>query len=158
VNYELGITNNELRVQKSWRKVRLGDILTESKIESTKPSTATRIRVLLNAKGVIKRPVKKETKGATKYFIRNKGQFIYGKQNIHKGAFGIVPEDLDGFESTSDLPAFDVDKSCLPIWIDYFLKQGNFYLSLLNIARGAATKRVQPKELLELKIPLPSLQ
>jgi len=158
VNYELGITNNELRVQKSWRKVRLGDILTESKIESTKPSTATRIRVLLNAKGVIKRPVKKETKGATKYFIRNKGQFIYGKQNIHKGAFGIVPEDLDGFESTSDLPAFDVDKSCLPIWIDYFLKQGNFYLSLLNIARGAATKRVQPKELLELKIPLPSLE
>ena len=158
MNYELGITNNELRVQKSWRKVRLGDILTESKIESTKPSTATRIRVLLNAKGVIKRPVKKETKGATKYFIRNKGQFIYGKQNIHKGAFGIVPEDLDGFESTSDLPAFDVDKSCLPIWIDYFLKQGNFYLSLLNIARGAATKRVQPKELLELKIPLPSLE
>ena len=141
----------------NWKKVRLGDILTESKIESISPSNETRIRVLLNAKGVIQRPVKKELERATKYFIRKKGQFIYGKQNIHKGAFGIIPDDLDGFESTSDLPAFDVDESCLPIWIDFFLKQGNYYLNLVNIARGAATKRVQPREFLELKIPLPSL-
>ncbi|MDP0587878.1 MAG: restriction endonuclease subunit S [Candidatus Endonucleobacter bathymodioli] len=140
-----------------WKEVRLGDILTESKIESTSPGVDSRIRVLLNAKGVIKRPAKKETKGATKYFIRKNGQFIYGKQNIHKGAFGIVPDDLDGFESTSDLPAFDVDEGCLPIWIDYYLKQGNFYLDLVNIARGAATQRVQPKELFELEIPLPPL-
>ena len=141
-----------------WQKVRLGDILTESKVESIFPNNELRIRVLLNAKGVIKRPIKKETKGATKYFTRKKGQFIYGKQNIHKGAFGIVSDELDGFESTSDLPAFDVDDSCLPLWIDYYLKQGGFYLSLVNIARGAATKRVQPKELLELKIPLPSVE
>jgi len=141
-----------------WKKVRLGEVLTESKVESTSPSVDSRIRVLLNAKGVIKRPVKKETKGATKYFIRKKGQFIYGKQNIHKGAFGVVPDELNGFESTSDLPAFDIGDSCLPEWLDYYFKQGNFYLSLINIARGAATKRVQPKELLELKIPLPDIK
>ena len=140
-----------------WRYVRLGDVLTESKVESVYPNNESRIRVLLNAKGVIKRPVKKDTKGATKYFMRQKGQFIYGKQNIHKGAFGIVPDELDGFESTSDLPAFDVDVSCLPTWIDCYLKQGGFYLTLVNIARGAATKRVQPKELLELTMPLPSV-
>ena len=141
-----------------WKEVRLGDVLTESKIESTSPNIESRIRVLLNARGVIKRPIKKETKGATKYFTRKKGQFIYGKQNIHKGAFGIVPDELDHFESTSDLPAFDVCEDCLPVWIDYYLKQGDFYLSLVQIARGAATKRVQPKELLELKIPLPSIE
>jgi len=143
---------------RNWHRIRLGDILTESKVESTSPNNESRIRVLLNARGVIKRPVKKETKGATKYFTRKKGQFIYGKQNIHKGAFGIVPNELDDFESTSDLPAFDVDECCLPLWIDYYFKQGGFYLSLVNIARGAATKRVQPKELLELKIPLPSIK
>jgi restriction endonuclease S subunit len=143
---------------KQWRKVRLGDILTESKIESLSPNNKTRIRVLLNTKGIIKRPVMNEKKGATKYFSRKKGQFIYGKQNIHKGAFGVIPDNLDNFESTSDLPAFDVDKKCLPIWIDYYLKQGNFYLSLVNIARGVATKRVQTKELFELKIPLPTIK
>ena len=57
-----------------WKKIILGDILTESKIESIAPNIESRIRVLLNAKGIIKRPVKKETKGATKYFIRKKGQ------------------------------------------------------------------------------------
>ena len=74
MNDELGITNDEVM---GWEKVRLGDILSESKIESTSPSVDSRIRVLLNAKGIIKRPTKKEAKGATKYFIRNKGQFIY---------------------------------------------------------------------------------
>ena len=65
-----------------WKTVKLGDILSESKIESISPSIENRIRVLLNVRGVIKRPIKKETVGATKYFIRKSGQFIYGKQNI----------------------------------------------------------------------------
>ncbi len=141
----------------SWQHHKLKDILTESKVESTSPNVESRIRVLLNARGVMQRPIKKETKGATKYFIRKKWQFIYGKQNIHKGAFGIIPEELDGFESTSDLPAFDIAENCLPLWLDYYFKQGDFYLSLINIARGVATKRVQPKELLELTIPLPPI-
>ena len=142
----------------NWGKVKLGDILVESNKQSESPSANKRIRVLLNAKGVVQRPVQKETQGATKYFIRSKGQFIYGKQNIHKGAFGIIPDELDGFESTSDLPAFDVDNRCHPLWLEYYFKQGNFFLSLENIARGAATKRVQPKELLTLEIPLPSIE
>ena len=120
----------------NWGKVKLGNILLESNQHSENPSASKRIRVLLNAKGVVQRPVQKETQGATKYFIRSKGQFIYGKQNIHKGAFGIIPDELDGFESTSDLPAFDVDNRCHPLWLEYYFKQGNFFLSLENIARG----------------------
>lgn len=139
----------------NWKKVKLGSILTESKIEAVESNADSRIRVLLNANGVIKRPLTKETKGATKYFKRSEGQFIYGKQNLHKGAFGIIPKELDGFTSSSDLPAFDVDESCLPEWLDYFLKQGDFYLSLIDIAKGAATKRIQPKALFEVEIPLP---
>lgn len=142
----------------NWQKVTLGKILTESKVETENSDVNKRIRVLLNARGVIKRPVTKETKGATKYFERKKGQFIYGKQNLHKGAFGIVPKELNNFQSSSDLPAFDVDKSCLPEWLDYFLKQGNFYLSLIDIAKGAATKRIQPKSLFKIEIPLPSIE
>lgn len=139
----------------NWRKVKLGKILSESKIEAPESNADSRIRVLLNTNGVIKRPLTKETKGATNYFTRSEGQFIYGKQNLHKGAFGIVPKELDGFTSSSDLPAFDVVEYCLPEWLDYFLKQGDFYLSLIDIAKGAATKRIQPKALFEVKIPLP---
>tara|TARA_B100001093_G_scaffold144477_1_gene137112 strand:+ start:5016 stop:6347 length:1332 start_codon:yes stop_codon:yes gene_type:complete len=140
----------------NWEKVKLGSILTESKIEAIDSDKDSRIRVLLNTRGIIKRPLKKETKDATKYFKRSAGQFIYGKQNLHKGAFGIIPRELDGFTSSSDLPAFDIDKSCLPEWLDYFLKQGCFYLSLIDIAKGAATKRIQPKALFEIELPLPN--
>jgi restriction endonuclease S subunit len=98
-----------------------------------------------------------EAKGATRYFSRSTGQFIYGKQNLHKGAFGIVPPELNTFESTSDLPAFDVSVDLRPKWLEYFLKQGDFYKSLVSIARGAATKRIQPDALFAVKLPTPAI-
>ena len=142
----------------SWRYKSIGDFLTESRVESTAPSAERRIRVRLNAEGVEKRPLIAETKGATRYFRRSAGQFIYGKQNLHKGAFGVVPDELDGFESSSDLPAFDVADGLRPKWLEYFLKQGGFYKSLASIARGAATKRIQPAALFAVKISVPSLR
>ena len=106
----------------SWRKVRLGDIITESRIVSNNPDPDRRIKVKLKVLGVEKRGLENEIEGATKQFIRKAGQFIYGKQNFHKGAFGIIPKELDGFESSADLPAFDIAESCLPEWIFYFFK------------------------------------
>ena len=50
-----------------------------------------RITVRLNLKGVEKRPFEAGVEGGTKYYIRKAGQFIYGKQNLFKGAFGINP-------------------------------------------------------------------
>jgi type I restriction enzyme S subunit len=142
----------------SWSIKKIGDFLTESAVLSESPSAERRIRVKLNAEGVEKRPLLSETKGATRYFCRSAGQFIYGKQNLHKGAFGIVSDDLDGFESSSDLPAFDVAEGLRPQWLEYFLKQGNFYKSLISIARGAATKRIPPETLFQIEMPIPSLE
>ncbi len=142
----------------SLRKVKLGDILTESKIVSENPNPDRRIKVRLKVLGVEKRGLENEVEGATKQYIRKAGQFIYGKQNFHKGAFGIVPLELDGFESSSDLPAFDIDKSCLPEFIFYFFKQGNFYLELAKIASGVATQRINTNQLFDLEIPLPDIK
>ena len=140
-----------------WKIVTLETLLTESKIESSNPSVLKRIRVRLNTNGVEKRPLTVEKTGATKYYTRKSGQFIYGRQNLHKGAFGIVPKELDGFESSSDMPAFDVCDQCLPEWIDLFLKQGNYYLELEKIASGVGSKRISPKRFLQLEIPLPPI-
>lgn len=138
-----------------WPQKRIGDFLTESSIEAVTPSAERRIRVRLNAEGIEKRPLISETEGATRYFQRREGQFIYGKQNLHKGAFGVIPAQLDGFESSSDLPAFDVDGGLRPKWLEYFLKQGDFYKSLVSIAKGAATKRIQPEALFAVQLPVP---
>lgn len=140
----------------NWKIVFLGELLTESKIESESPNTQKRIRVKLNVGGVEKRPDTNDKEGATKYFVRKQGQFIYGKQNLHKGAFGIVPDVLDGYESSSDIPAFDVHDSCYPEWIFYFFKQNKFYLKLESLAKGVGSKRIQAKDLYALKISLPS--
>ncbi len=141
---------------KNWKKVKLGTLLTESKVVSEKPNTDKRIRVKLNVLGVEKRPITKDKKGATKYYIRKAGQFVYGKQNLHKGAFGIIPEELDGFESSMDIPTFDIDKSCYPEWIFYFFKKKKFYLKLESIAKGVGSRRIHPKQIFELDIFLPS--
>jgi len=141
---------------KNWGKVKLGSLLTESKVVSEIPNTDKRISVRLNVQGVEKRPIAKDKKGATKYYIRKAGQFIYGKQNLHKGAFGIVPKELDGFESSLDIPAFDVNDSCYPEWIYYFFLKGNFYLKLEGIAKGVGSKRIHPKQIFGLDIYLPT--
>lgn len=143
---------------RNWKKVKLGKLLTESKIVSEKPDANKRIRVKLNVLGVEKRPLSKDRTGATKYFKRKEGQFIYGKQNLHKGAFGIVPKELDGYESTSDIPAFDVDKSCRPEWIYYFFRKGDFYLKLENLAKGVGSKRIHPSQIYDLEIFLPTIE
>lgn len=141
---------------KDWKKVKLGSLLTESKIVSENPDTDKRLRVRLNMLGVEKRPKTNDKEGATKYYIRKAGQFIYGKQNLHKGAFGIIPDELDGFESSSDIPAFDVNESCCPEWIYYFFKKGNFYAKLEGMAKGVGSKRIQPTQIFNLDIYLPS--
>ena len=140
---------------KDWKKVKLGSLLTESKVASKTPDVHKRITVKLNVQGVEKRPATSDKVGATKYYVRSVGQFIYGKQNLHKGAFGIVPSELDGFESSADIPAFDVDDSCYPEWIFYFFKKGNFYLKLEALAKGVGSKRIHPSQIFSLDIYLP---
>ncbi len=141
----------------SWKIETFGTLLTESRIPSDIPDVERRIRVKLNVQGVEKRPLNAEKEGATNQFIRKAGQFIYGKQNFHKGAFGIVPEELDGYETSADIPSFDVREDCLPEWIYYFFKAGNRYLELVEYARGVGSKRIHPKQLADYEIPLPSV-
>jgi type I restriction enzyme, S subunit len=141
-----------------WNTVKLGDLLVESRIESDEPDPDKRITVRLNLKGVEKRPFEAGVEGGTKYYVRKAGQFIYGKQNLFKGAFGIVPNELDGFESSQDIPAFDVRKDCLPEWITYYFNQNDYYKTLESLATGTGSRRIQPTRLFELEIPLPDIQ
>ena len=142
-----------------WKKVKIGDFLTESKIIAEESDAAHRITVRLNCKGVEQRSLKAEKEGATKYYTRKAGQFIYGKQNIHKGAFGIIPQELNGFTSSADLPAFDVDLSkCIPEWICICLQKDEYYKSLQKNVKGVGSQRLAVNVFLDSEIPLPSIE
>lgn len=142
----------------NWKSEKLGALISESRIPANNPDPDRRIRVKLNVLGVEKRPFEYEVAGATKQFQRKAGQFIYGKQNFHKGAFGIIPDELDGFETSADIPSFDVREDCLPEWIFYYFKVGNRYLEMVKYARGVGSKRIHPEQIAEIDIPLPSIK
>jgi len=139
-----------------WDKLKLDELLTESKEVSLSPNPNRRITVRLNCNGVEKRSLSNTKEGKTKYYVRKAGQFIYGKQNLFKGAFGVIPPELDGFESTIDLPSFDVDDRLNVEWLIWWLKHDEFYKSLVRIAKGSATRRIHPEDFLKIEIPLPT--
>lgn len=139
-----------------WITCPLGDLLTESRIDVEFSDPQRRITVKLNVKGVQRREPSAEKEGATRYYVRKAGQFIYGKQNLHKGAFGIVPTELDGFQSSSDLPAFDVSTSIVPEWIHYWLLKGDTWRAFDKLARGVGSRRTNVEDFLGFEISYPA--
>lgn len=134
------------------------DFLIESKIEGI-DDINKRLTVKLNLKGITVRESKTiEIEGATKQFIRKTGQFIYGKQNLHKGAFGIIPKELDGYLTSSDIPSFDFKEGIEPKWFYYYFARKSFYERLENLSTGTGSKRISPKEFLNIKFIVPEFK
>jgi type I restriction enzyme S subunit len=141
-----------------WKKTRFGEWLTESRIPGTDGSTARKITVKLYGRGVLPKQDRLVGSENTKYYVRKTGQFIYSKLDFLNGAFGIVPENLDGYESTLDLPAFDVSPSADAKWLLYYVTRPEFYTQQLGAAAGGRkARRVNPSEFLAMKIHAPDL-
>lgn len=142
-----------------WKRVNIGAFLTESRISGTNGRDAQKITVKLYGKGVIAKNEKRIGSETTQYYVRKSGQFIYSKLDFLNGAFGIIPEELDGFESTLDLPAFDIADSVSKEWFLYYLIRPGYYTRQLGLAKGQRkARRVNPSEFLNSKIPFPPLE
>lgn len=149
--------NNGQPFAGEWQNCKIGKLLSESRISSNNNDPDNRLTVRLNLKGIEKREFRgTESTDATAHFIRKTGQFIYGKQNIHKGSFGIIPQEFDGFETSQDLPAFNFTGECDSVWFFHFVSQEWFYKSLENKMSGTGSKRLSPIEFFKVKVLLPS--
>lgn len=141
-----------------WKTTKLGEILHESCELMKHSNPDNRLTVRLNLQGIEKRDVRgTEVADATVQYKRYAGQFIYGKQNLHKGAFGIIPQHLDGSESSQDIPSFDFTGVVEPKYFLMFLSQKNIYESLESISTGTGSKRIQPKNLFKLSFLFPQI-
>lgn len=139
-----------------WVEERIGKYLAESAIVTT-PNINKRITVKLHLGGICHREIKAIEKGdATIQYLRKAGQFIYGKQNFHNGAFGIIPSELDGFQSSSDLPSFDISNQINKTWFFYYCSMSDFYRKLEITSTGTGSKRTRPDTFLNIKISFPS--
>lgn len=139
-----------------WVEERIGKYLAESAIVTT-PNINKRITVKLHLGGICHREIKAiEKEDATIQYLRKAGQFIYGKQNFHNGAFGIIPSELDGFQSSSDLPSFDISNQINKTWFFYYCSMSDFYRKLEITSTGTGSKRTRPDTFLDIKISFPS--
>lgn len=141
-----------------WGKHKVGDFLTESRIIGNTGLTAKKLTVKLWGKGVVEKSDAYGGSAHTQYYVRKAGQFMYGKLDFLHAAFGIVPDSLDGYESTLDSPAFDL----LGIDGRFLLNtviQENFYLKNGMIANGSRkAKRIHADTFLEMDILVPDIE
>ena len=94
----------------------------------------------------------------TNYFVRKSGQFIYGKLDFLNQAFGIIPSQLDGYESTLNSPAFDILSSIDSSFLLEYISRKQFYLYQGTIANGSRkAKRIHTETFLNMPINIPSL-
>jgi type I restriction enzyme S subunit len=143
----------------SWEQRKLGEFLFESLIPGTNGSVANKLTVKLWGKGVVPKNEKYRGSSHTKYYIRHSGQLIYGKLDFLHGAFGIVPEELDGYESTIDAPAFDISRDINHNFLISLILRKEFYLKEGMIANGSRrAKRIHEDTFLKMTPFFPSLQ
>lgn len=141
-----------------WEKHKIGDYLTLSEIIAN-PNINKRITVRLHLEGIYKREIKAiEKEEATVQYVRRVGQFIYGKQNFHNGAFGIVPQELDGFQSSSDLPSFNISDKLNSIWFYNYCAREDFYKKMEISSSGTGSKRTKEVVFLKTNLFVPSRQ
>lgn len=146
----------------SFDKIFIGSILEKSKnvINIKDDEFYNRVTVKINCNGVVLRDTEKGVNIGTKMQFKVKaGQFIVSKIDARNGAFGIIPNDLDGAVVTNDFPVYDINsKVILP---DFFLllSSTNEFIKFAKSCSSGTTNRQRMDMDLFMKqeIPLPTL-
>jgi type I restriction enzyme S subunit len=166
----LGILLNHLRARREALRTKLitdadregdrvffADFLSESRLPGTNGAKARKITVKLYGKGAVEKDENRAGSANTRYYRRVAGQLLYSKLDFLNGAFAIVPEALDGFESTLDVPAFDVSGEVNPLWLIEFLTRPSYYTNQTHLARGQRkARRIPPEAFLASPVRLPN--
>jgi restriction endonuclease S subunit len=140
-----------------WQQYPLSTFLSESRDLASSGAHARKLTVRLYGRGVVAKKDRRVGSANTQYYRRRAGQLVYSKLDFLNGAFGIVPNELDGFESTLDLPAFDVSPAINPRWLLHLFSWPGFYKQQVRLANGGRkARRVNPSSLLELSVAVPS--
>ena len=137
---------------------RFGSVLAESSVSGASGRHAKKLSIKLYGKGVVAKDEKRVGSEQTQYFVRRAGQLVYSKLDFLNGAFGIVPSELDGYESTLDLPAFDIAPGVDPGWLLGYLTRPAYYTRQVGLARGQRkARRIHPSDLLASSLHVPPL-
>ena len=142
-----------------WIEKEIGHFLQESRIKGSNGLDAKKLTVKLWGKGIVEKNSDFKGSIATQYYKRRAGQFMYGKLDFLHQAFGIVPDYLDGFESTLDSPAFDLSDDINANFLLEYVSREKFYVYFGTIANGSRkAKRIHVDTFLKMPIHVPQFQ
>ena len=149
-------------MKKGWSEVALGEVLHPQE-ETCRILTEVEYRevtVSLWGKGVrLRRKVSGSEIAAPVRNVARTGDFIVSKIDARNGAYGVIPEDLDGAVVTNDFPLYAIaGEQVHPRWI-YWLSRSRFFVDLCRAASEGTTNRVRLQEgkFAKMQIPLPPL-
>lgn len=146
-----------------WKEVSVGEVLQRSSenvvIEPDRIYQEVTIR--LWGRGVVPRgTVSGATLAGSRRFRVQSGQFIMSRIDARHGAFGIVPDTLDGAVASNDFPSFNVDSQRLRSGFLGWLCRSERFVALCDAASEGTTNRVRLKEarFLNMRLRIPSLE
>lgn len=87
------------------------------------------------------------------------GNFVYPKLMAWEGALGIVPPECDGCVVSPEFPVFDViEEKVLPEVLDTYFRTPAVWPEIAGASTGTNVRRrrLNPKDFLNYRIPLPS--
>ena len=148
--------------QTSWQMVKLGEILTKSSewVTINPDEQYRQITVRLWGKGVVQRAkVSGAEIASDRQFLVRQDQFILSRIDARNGAFGLIPDWLDGAVVSNDFPTFTLDTSrIIPAFLGWMSRTEGF-INLCKAASEGTTNRVRLQEdrFLSMEIPLPPL-
>jgi len=141
----------------------LGEVLSKSEewVDIQPDQRYRRVTVKLWGEGVVQRD---EVTGveiaAGKMLVVHPQQFILSRIDARNGAFGLVPDSLDGAVVSNDFPVFTPKPSrILPAYLGWLSRTRQF-VELCKAASEGTTNRVRLKEdrFLAMEVPLPPLE
>ena len=139
---------------------RIGDILTRNKtaVVVEDGTNYKQVTIRTNYKGVCLRGTQDGSTILTKnQFLVSAGQFILSRIDARNGAFGIIPDELEGAIVTNDFLAFDINEDEVEIeFFNVFLQSPVFLEACIKASRGNTNrKRVDEDFFLNYEVNLP---
>lgn len=158
-----GVISQSISYNKKYKLVPIGQFLTRNRnvIDIDDETIYTQITLKINNGGVVERGKKKGIEiGTKKQIVVRKGQFIFSKIDARNGAFGIIPEELDGAIVTNDFPVFDVNESLISTTFLLLVTTTRAFVKFAQSCSSGTTnrQRIDVDAFLQQRIPLPPLQ
>jgi type I restriction enzyme, S subunit len=142
---------------------RIRDIIARNKTPVSVQDDVTykQVTIRTNYKGVVLRGTQSgSTIGTKNQFSVSGGQFILSRIDARNGAFGIIPDELEGAIVTNDFLAFDINEDEVEReFFNVFLQSPIFLEACIKASRGNTNrKRVDETFFLDYQVNLPSLE